>query len=67
MIKNNVCKIFHCKRGLIMETQMKMNQMFLVYAKKKPTSEKCHRRFGHLNNKSIQIMAKKGMVKGLPS
>jgi len=79
MIKNNVRKIYHYKRGLIMETQMMMYWMFQVYAKKKPTSENClkveeedvgslwHRRFGHLNNKSIQIMAKKGMVKGLPS
>jgi len=79
MIKNNVCKIYHYKRRLIMETQMTMNRMFQVYIKKKPTSKNClkveeedigslwHRTFGHLNNKSIHIMAKKGMVKGLPS
>lgn len=79
LIKNGVCKIFHNQRGLIVETQMTINRMFLVYAKKKPIPENClkmededlcslwHRRFGHLNNKSIQIIKKKEMVKGLPS
>lgn len=53
--------------------------MFLVYAKNKSISEIClkmeeedlgtlwHRRLGHLNNKFIQAMQKKDMVKGLPN
>lgn len=79
MIKSGVCKIYHSQRGLIVETQMTSNRMLLVYAKKKPVPESCfkmededleslwHRRFGHLNNKSLQTMEKKEMVKGLPN
>lgn len=80
LIKNNVCKIFHQQKGLIVETHMTMNHMFLVYAKKKPAPGNClkveeeedlgvlwHKRFGHLNTKAINIMHKKEMVKGLPN
>lgn len=68
LIKNDVCKIYHHQRGLIIETQMTINRMFLIYVKKKPISGRClkveeedlgthwHKRFGHLNNKSIQLM-----------
>ncbi|XP_006392748.2 uncharacterized protein LOC18010455 [Eutrema salsugineum] len=79
VIENGTCRIFHRQRGLIMETKMTLNRMFLIYAKEKPVSEKClkveeedlgslwHRRLGHLNNMSIQIMQKKELVKGLPN
>lgn len=79
LIKNGVCKIFHAQRGLIVETHMTVNRMFLIYAKKKSNYDNClkvdeedlesiwHIRFGHLNNKSILQMQKKEMVKGLPN
>ena len=53
-------------------------RMFLVYAKMKPLPGNYlkmeeedleilwHKRYGHLNNKSIQIMQQKQLVKGLP-
>lgn len=41
LIKNNVCNIFHQQKGLIVETHMTMNRMFLVYAKKKPALGNC--------------------------
>ena len=79
-IKNGICKIYHFQRGLIVETKMTTNRMFVIHAKKKKLkAEKCfkmeeedlgmlwHRRFGHLNNKSLQVMQKKQMVKGIPS
>lgn len=83
IIENGLCRIYHHQRVLIVETQMTLNRMFLVYAKKKPyfesISERClsveeeeigslwHRRFRHLNNKSIHFMQKKELVKGLPN
>jgi hypothetical protein len=78
LIKEGTCRIYHQQRGLIINTQMTANRMFLVYAKMKPLPGNClkmeeedletlwHRRYGHLNNKSIQIMQQKQMVKGLP-
>ena len=79
VIENGECKIYHHQRGLIVESKMTLNRMFLLYAKKKPRSEAClkveeedlgtlwHRRYGHLNNKFIHLMQKKEMVKGLPN
>jgi len=78
LIKEGTYRIYHQQRGLIINTQMTANRMFLVYAKMKPLPGNClkmeeedleilrHRRYGHLNNKSIQIMQQKQMVKGLP-
>jgi len=75
LIKEGTCRIYHQQRGLIINTQMTANRMFLVYAKIKPLPGNClkmeeedleifwHRRYGHLNNKSMQ---QKQMVKGLP-
>lgn len=79
IIEDNACRIFHVQRGLVVETQMTKNRMFLIHAIKKPISADClkveeedlgtlwHKRFGHLNKKSIQLMQKKEMVKGLPN
>ena len=61
-----------------MNTQMTTNLMFSVHAKMKPLVDKClkideedleamwHKRYGHLNSKSIQIMQQKQMEEGLP-
>jgi len=79
IIEDGVCRIFHAQRGLIVETKMTKNRMFLVNAVKKPITTNClkiegedlgtlwHKRFGHLNNMSIQLMQRKEMVKGLPN
>lgn len=79
IIEGGVCKIFHSQRGLIVETHMTKNRMFLINAMKKATTAECfqiededvgalwHRRFGHLNNRSLQVMQKKELVKGLPT
>lgn len=78
IFENGVCRVYHRQRGLIMETEMTVNRMFLVYAKNKVIPDKClkveeedagvlwHKRLGHLNNKTIQLMQKKELVKGLP-
>ena len=61
-----------------MNIQMMVNRIFSVHAKMKPLVDKClkiededlealwHKRYGHLNSKSIQIMHQKQMVEGLP-
>lgn len=58
---------------------MTINRMFVIHAEKKHVPGSClkiededlgalwHRRFGHLNTKSLLIMQKKGLVKGLPN
>ena len=62
-----------------MNTQMTANHMFLVHAKMKPLVDKClkiededlkalwHKRNGHLNSKSIQIMPKNKGWKDYPN
>ncbi|CAM8905711.1 unnamed protein product [Rhodiola kirilowii] len=78
LIKVGTCKIYHSQRGLIVNTRMTANRMFLVSATMKSLSSQClkiegandlelwHKRFGHLNNKSICTMEKMDLVKGLP-
>lgn len=63
---------------MIINTPMTINRKFLIYAKSKPRPGNClkmeeedlenlwHMRYGHLNNKSIQIMQQKKMVDGIP-
>lgn len=41
LIKEGVCRIYHQQRGMIMETQMTLNRMFLIHAMKKPPSSNC--------------------------
>lgn len=77
-IKGGMCKVYQTQRGLIMNTRMSANRLFIVFAFRKPLSSKCmkveggevenlwHKRYGHLNNKAIHTMQYKGMVKGLP-
>ncbi|KAM0011112.1 putative RNA-directed DNA polymerase [Helianthus debilis subsp. tardiflorus] len=77
-IRDGVCKIEHPHRGLIVTSHMTRNRMFLVRGTMKPLVDNCfkvdgegirqiwHRRFGHLNHKSIRIMQYRHLVKGLP-
>lgn len=65
LISEGRCKIFHPRRGLIVNTKMTANRMFIVYAIMKIDMDKClkveedekaclwHKRYGHLNNTSI--------------
>ncbi|CAM8965989.1 unnamed protein product [Rhodiola kirilowii] len=79
LFKDGFCKVYHPDRGLIVNTKMRINRMFLVFAHKKATpSATCykveddnklqlwHRRFGHLNQRYIQAMQSKQLVTGLP-
>jgi hypothetical protein len=78
LIQDGACRIYHPKRGLIAHTQMTANRMFVLLANTKIQSSNClqvttkyttdlwHRRYGHLNNKSLRILHYKQLVKGLP-
>jgi len=78
LFKNNKCKVFHPDRGLIIETEMAMNRMFIVIAKIQFPDHHCfitpaqnleylwHCRYGHLSFGGLQTLLQKGMVHGLP-
>lgn len=78
MIQDGVCRIYHPRRGLIAHTQMTANRIFVLLANARMQSLNClrmatedttdlwHRRYGHLNNKSLRTLHYKQLVKGLP-
>lgn len=74
LIKDGSCKVYHEDLGLIIHTSMTTNHMFVVLAD--TTESSClkvshensnlwHRRFGHLNQHSLENLSKKEMVIGL--
>lgn len=81
LIQDGTCKVFHHRRGLIMQSDMSGNRMFSVLAYVEPKSSMClkaeavsekeshmwHCRFGHLNHKGLRTLFYKKMVIGLPS
>ncbi|CAL1387753.1 unnamed protein product [Linum trigynum] len=84
VFKEGTCKIYHEEKGLLLQTTMKTNRMFVLHSQKQTNSSNnnhhClhqteasnklfnlwHRRFGHLNSKSLLQMKKKEVVQGLP-
>jgi len=78
VMKDRACKIYHPTRGLIMQTLMAANRIFVLQATMLTQSSKCliameddltelwHRRYGHVNNKSLKVLENKQLVKGLP-
>lgn len=78
LIKHGVCKLYHPRRGLIMQTWMTANRMFVLLASMVPESSTClqtmtedesqlwHRRYGHLSYKGLRTLRYREMVKGIP-
>ncbi|KAG7561531.1 Zinc finger CCHC-type superfamily [Arabidopsis thaliana x Arabidopsis arenosa] len=75
LIKDGSCKVFHNDWGLIIHTDMTANRMFVVLAETPEMSclqtsneepNLWHKRFGHLNQQSLENLSKKEMVIGLP-
>jgi hypothetical protein len=80
LIQDGTCKVYHSKRGVIMQTNMSRNRMFFVVAYMPQRNSMClqtedvsekeahmwHCRFGHLNHKGLRTLAFKKMVIGLP-
>ena len=77
-----MCKIFHPEKGLIIQTNMSANRMFILLpqsqAPSQVYSDQCfntrtqnlfhlwHRRYGHLCYKGLRTLLYKNMVRGLP-
>lgn len=79
LIQDGKCKLYHPRRGLIMQTEMTANRMFVLLASvvleetstflqlaTEDSSQLWHRRFGHLSYKGLRTLQHKQMVKGLP-
>lgn len=78
-IQQGECRLYHLKRGLIMQTWMTANRMFVLAACVVPEISNClqtvtedesqlwHRRYGHLSNKGLRTLKYRGMVKRLPT
>nr|GEX70492.1 retrovirus-related Pol polyprotein from transposon TNT 1-94 [Tanacetum cinerariifolium] len=83
LIKDGLCKIFHPRKGLIIETEMSINKMFIIHvesqvnssgkeencliAKGQDLSQLWHMRLGHLSYIMLKKLGSKGVVQGLPS
>ena len=78
LIKSGTCKIYHPERGLIIQTKMTVNRMFVLIAKAQGKDTSCfhthtqdvshlwHCRYGHLSHKGLRTLQYKKMVRGLP-
>ncbi|TXG67955.1 hypothetical protein EZV62_009230 [Acer yangbiense] len=78
LIQHGVCRVYHPNKGLIMQTTMSANRMFIVLAKVLSNAPTCfqttledntqlwHYRYGHLSFKGLRTLQYKKMVKGLP-
>ena len=80
LMKEGVCKLYHPELGLIMESEMTKNKLFKISAIKTAASgvvechkisetedlQLWHRRYGHLNHKSLRTLQYQNMVIGMP-
>ena len=78
LIQHGVCRVYHPKKGLIMQTTMSANMMFILLARILPKAPTCfqtilednthlwHCRYGHLSFKGLRTLQYKQMVRGLP-
>jgi len=78
IIQHIRCNIYHSEKGLIMETDMTCNRMFVVHGRCPSKEEACfssvttdqthlwHCRYGHLSWNGLKVIQQKNLVKGLP-
>ena len=76
LIQDDMCKIYHPRRGLIIQTEMSANRMFVVLASvisptclqatSEDNTQLWHCRYGHLNFKGLRTLLHRNMVRGLP-
>lgn len=77
LIRNNMCKVFHPQKGLIIETTMSLHRMFVLFATIQSQDHHClhthtepdylwHCRYGHLSFGGLKLLHQRQMVKGLP-
>lgn len=77
-----MCKLYHEERGLIAESNMSLNRMFILFDQtddeSRPEQQRClqiaseempklwHERYGHLSHHGMKMLQTKDMVRGLP-
>ncbi|RVX02924.1 hypothetical protein CK203_023294 [Vitis vinifera] len=78
LIQHGVCRVYHPKKGFIMQTTMYANKMFILLAKILSKASTCfqtilednthlwHCRYGHLSFKGLRTLQYKQMGRGLP-
>jgi len=76
VFKENVCKVYHQDKGMIMQSKMSSNRMYAITVNVvspacfKVTTEDVvhlwHRRYGHLSQKGLKVLVQRNMVRGLP-
>ena len=78
LIQHGECRVYHPEKGLIMQTLMSANRMFILPARVMPKAPTCfqitlednthlwHCRYGHLSFKGLRTLQYKEMVRGLP-
>ncbi|KAL6321590.1 hypothetical protein AAG906_024591 [Vitis piasezkii] len=78
LIQHGECRVYHLEKGLIMQTSMFANRMFILPARVMPKAPTCfqitlednthlwHCRYGHLSFKGLRTLQYKEMVRGLP-
>ncbi|TXG72550.1 hypothetical protein EZV62_001129 [Acer yangbiense] len=78
LIKHGLCRIYHPTKGLLIQTAMSANRMFILLAASQPSKPSCfhtatqdfshlwHCRYGHLSHKGLRTLQFKKMVHGLP-
>lgn len=79
LIKDDKCRVYHPKKGLIMQSQMSSNRIFPILATVITPMASClqatsedvtnlwHCRYGHLSLKGLKTLVSMEMVKGLPA
>ena len=79
LIQHGKCKVFDPTKGLIIQSKMSTNMMFVVLATMIPKATTClqaviedesylwHYRFDHVSFKGLRTLQSKRMVNGLPS
>ncbi|TXG51085.1 hypothetical protein EZV62_023609 [Acer yangbiense] len=78
LIKHGLCRIYHPTKGLLIQTAMSANRMFILLAASQPSKPSCfhtatqdlshlwHCRYGHLSHKGLRTLQFKKMVHGIP-
>lgn len=76
ILKDNMCKLYHEEKGLIVLSRMASNRLFAINVV--PVTSSClqtsiegttklwHQRYGHLSVGGLKLLVQKKMVKGLP-
>nr|KYP33374.1 Retrovirus-related Pol polyprotein from transposon TNT 1-94 [Cajanus cajan] len=78
LFQHGKCKVFHLENGLVIETKISANRMYLLHVSSPPAKSTCfhsvtkdkmhlwHCRYGHLSFQGLNTLYQQYMVYGLP-